>query len=84
MPEITKDSVQIARLEERISHMNLEMTSIRAELGEMDSKLDQVLKAFSEARGGWRTVMFLGGAAATAGALVSWVFTHLTIKGGSP
>ena len=84
MGEITKDSVQIARLEERIGHMNVEMANIRAELAEMDVKLDRVLTAFSEARGGWRTVMLICGAAAAAGSVITWLVAHGVFKGGPP
>jgi hypothetical protein len=74
MDEITKDSVAIARLEERMRRMEDDMT-------EMSGKLDTVLTALSEAKGGWRTLMLLGGAGAAAGGLVTWIATHITLKG---
>lgn len=40
------------------------------------AKLDQVLLALSEAKGGWRTVMLIGGAASTAGGFVTWAIGH--------
>ncbi len=75
--EITKDSLQIARLEERISTIDRDMRAQTEKLESMQKQLTQVLEALSEAKGGWRTLMWLGGAAATFGALVSWVLTHV-------
>ena len=74
MEAITKDSVQIARLEERMLRMEEDMKK-------MSHQLDTVVTALSEAKGGWRTLMLLGGAAASAGAFISWAVTHITVKG---
>lgn len=54
-----------------------EVAAIKAKQGQMDEKLDQVLEKLSEAKGGWRTLMLLGGAGATAGAVVPWLFEHM-------
>lgn len=56
-----------------------EVAAIKLKQSQMDSKLDLVLEKLSEAKGGWRTLMLLGGAGATAGALVPWLFEHLRI-----
>ena len=80
MPETTQDSVQIARLEERMATMDRDMRAQSIKLDDMRAQLEQVLAALSEAKGGWRTLMLLGGAAASAGGLISWVLTHIQIK----
>jgi hypothetical protein len=36
-----------------------------------------VLLTLSEARGGWKTLMFVGGAASSLGAAIAWVIQHL-------
>lgn len=73
----TKDSMQIARLEERMQTLARDMESQNAQLDAMSIKLEQVLAALSEARGGWRTLMWLGGAAAAGGSAVTWALNHL-------
>ena len=80
MPETTQDSVQIARLEERMATMDRDMRAQSIKLDDMRAQLEQVLAALSEAKGGWRTLMLLGGAAASAGGLISWVLTHIQIR----
>ena len=54
-----------------------EVAAIKLKQSQMDVKLDQVLEKLSEAKGGWRTLMLLGGAGATAGAVVPWLFEHM-------
>jgi multidrug resistance efflux pump len=80
MPDITPDSLQIARLEERMATMHRDMSTQQEQLAALQEQVAQVLSALSEAKGGWRTLMWLGGCATALGAGVSWAITHLQIK----
>jgi hypothetical protein len=62
-----------------------------AQLLESDREKTELLRLLSEnvtamrlqmaeAKGGWRTLVFLGGAAASLGGGISWVLTHMTGK----
>ena len=73
MDPITKDSLHIARLEEQFAAM-------RHTLEKMDEKLEVMERQLAEARGGWRTLMALGGAAASLGAFVSWIVSHVRLQ----
>jgi hypothetical protein len=68
---ITQDSVQIARLEERMKHMEGMMST-------MSVQVDSLVRSVDEARGGWRTLMLVGGAAAAIGSAVTWFYDHWT------
>ena len=57
--------------------MKAEVAAIKLKQAQMDAKLDLVLDKLSEARGGWRTLMLLGGAGATLGAALPWLIDHL-------
>jgi len=78
--EYTKDSLQIARLEERMAAMTRDLCALTSQVGELHGQLNLVLTALAEAKGGWRTMMWLGGAAASAGGLISWALSHVQIK----
>jgi hypothetical protein len=43
----------------------------------MAIRLDALNATLTEARGGWRMLMLLGGAAAALGSLIPWVISHL-------
>lgn len=61
----------------RVGHVEAEVHGLRADM-------EKVLETLQEAKGGWRTLMFVGGAAASLGSIlggiVSWVLSH-TLKG---
>ena len=57
--------------------LKAEVAAIKLKQAQMDQKLDLVLDKLSEAKGGWKTLMLLGGAGATLGAMVPWVADHL-------
>lgn len=44
----------------------------------LDRKVDVLTAQLSEAKGGWRVLMLLGGASATVGSALTWLLTHLT------
>lgn len=77
---ITRDSLQIARLEEQFAamrHTIEEMAQVQRDtqhqLGELRAQLEQ-------AKGGWRTLMLLGGAASALGAFLSWMVAHVRLQ----
>lgn len=67
------ETAQVARLDERIKTMERDMR-------EMSDKLDEVLKTLQEARGGWRTLMWLSGAASALGGAIVWLLSNFQLK----
>ena len=43
-------------------------------------QLQDILDRLSEAKGGWRTLMWLGGAAAGIGGALTWLSQHITFR----
>lgn len=76
--ELTEARINIARLQEQVTHLSQGMDDLQASNEQLTAKLDQVLLALSEARGGWRTLMLVGGAAATIGGFVTWAISHFS------
>ena len=75
--EITKDSLQIARLEVQFQALRSDMEQMTVQMQAMRSQLESVLEKLSEARGGWRVLMLLGGAGAALGSSVSYFLAHI-------
>ena len=75
-PALTEAQIDIAVLKSQMQDMSTKLVKV-------ESTLEEVKMLLTEARGGWRMMMMLGGGAATLGALVSWFFTH-TITIGPP
>lgn len=77
------DPTEFGRLQAQVQQL---LDSDRAKtdlLAEMSALLHAMQLQLAEAKGGWRTLMFLGGAAASLGGVLSWALTHLTGKGPS-
>lgn len=69
--------INIARLEVQVGNLTQGMAELQESNQQLAAKVDQVLLALSEARGGWRTLMIVGGAASSATAALAWVLQHL-------
>lgn len=69
--------IDIARLEVEVGHLSRSMADLQESNQQLTDKLDQVLLTLSEARGGWKTLMVVGGAASTLGAALSWIIQHM-------
>jgi hypothetical protein len=73
-------AVNIGVLQEQMRSV---MTSLAEQkvVNETQSKqLADILTKLSEARGGWRTLMWLGGACVSLGGALTWASQHLTFR----
>lgn len=68
--ELTEARINIARLEAEVGHLT-------AGMADLSAKMDAVLTQLSEAKGGWKTLMLVGGAASSFGAGLSWLLAHV-------
>jgi len=75
--ELIEARINIATLKMEVAHLNARMTELQASQASQEAKLDAVLAKISEARGGWRALMLIGGASATVGGGIGWLLTHL-------
>lgn len=70
------DPVEFGEIKGAVASLQSQVADVRARQTAIDQKLDLVLDKLAEARGGWRTLMWLGGASSTLGAGITWVATH--------
>lgn len=69
--------IDIATLKVQVTHLSASVDNLKESNAQLTLKLDQVLLTLSEARGGWRTMMIVGGAASTVGAGLTWLIQHI-------
>jgi prefoldin subunit 5 len=74
--ELTEARINIGILQAQVTHLTQGMNDLQESNKQLTAKLDQVLLALSEARGGWKTLMLVGGAASTVGGALTWLFQH--------
>lgn len=79
--ETHQSIADIATLKVQMAHVTQALADVKIVNTLQSEKLDAVLLRLAEAKGGWRTMLWFGGAAATFGggvmALVGWAMDHL-------
>lgn len=73
--------VQIAVLETKVEAQGREIGELKGVIQTLVGKIDNMAATLSEARGGWKFMMALGGAGATFGAFIGWLVQHLGGRG---
>ena len=59
---------------------NSTLTQAMDTVAQMQADLRIILTLLEQSKGGWRTMMWLGGAGASMGVGVSWLISHWPIK----
>lgn len=75
------DAQEFGRLQAQVQQL-LDSDKVKTQmLTEMAEALHAMQLQMAEAKGGWRTLVFLGGAAASLGGALSWALQHFAGKG---
>lgn len=70
-------AIALARLEVEVTYLKAAVARLDTLNTAQNEKLDRVLDQLAQARGGWRTLMLVGGAASSIGAGAAWLLSHL-------
>lgn len=76
--------IKIAALETKVEGMGREIGELKGNIRDLIDVVGALREQMTEARGGWKTLMLLGGASATLSGAVVWVFQHLIGKAPTP
>lgn len=71
------NAIHLAAMAVEVSYLKAAVARLDAINTAQSEKLDRVLEQLAQARGGWRTLMLIGGAAGTIGSGVTWLVSHL-------
>jgi prefoldin subunit 5 len=74
---------EVKALAQTLEAQNKTLESQNVALAAMSKELGDIKVTLSEARGGWKTLVFIGGAAASAATAVTWVLQHITFRSGA-
>jgi hypothetical protein len=70
------NDVAVAVLQNDMDHVKTGMAELKITNAAQSVKLDHLVRAVDEARGGWKTLLILGGVSSSIGGAVSWIATH--------
>ena len=75
--ELDRDNaVDLGILKTEVTYLKSGMVELKASQTQQNAKLDTIINVMAEARGSWKTLLLLGGAAGSVGACVPWVLSH--------
>lgn len=67
---------EIATHGAEIKYIQDDLDAIAAEMKEVRIALSEINNTLSEARGGWKILMMIGGAGGAVGSFITWVVAH--------
>lgn len=68
---------------QEFGELKAEVRMLVTAVRDLDGKVDTIHDKLTEAKGGWKVLMGLGGASSVLGGLVTWFATHIMGKGPS-
>ena len=71
--EMIKD---VAAHDVEIKHLQDDMERMIREMAEIKKTLNAIDRTLSEAKGGWKTLVVVGGIASSIGATAAWIANH--------
>lgn len=75
------DPRTFGRLESSVEALADKVGQLAKDMETISAEMRTLTQVMSEARGSWRTIAWMAGAAATVGGFVSWVVQHVSWKG---
>lgn len=77
---LTQARIDIATLEAQVEGMGDQIDRMEDAIVTLTTTVNGMRDQLTEAKGGWRVLMMLGGASATFGGLIGWAIEHMTGK----
>lgn len=69
-------AISLAVLKTEFAHMKATLEDVKYSNARQSEQIDKVLQTMSEAKGGWRVLMIVGGAAGTLSGGLVWLMSH--------
>jgi prefoldin subunit 5 len=76
MSDLMEQARELATHASEIRHLQADMDKMVDDMEEIKKALIEINKTLSEAKGGWRMLLAVGGAAGVVGSGITWVISH--------
>jgi hypothetical protein len=78
--ELGKTQVDIAVLQTQHQHLIDTIARLSSDMALLATQVSEMRAMMNEAKGGWRVMMMIGGAAAGVGGAVVWLLQHVRLS----
>jgi hypothetical protein len=76
MSDLMEQARELATHASEIRHLQSDMDKMVEDMEEIKKAIIEINKTLSEAKGGWKMLLAVGGAAGVVGSAVTWVVGH--------
>lgn len=76
MSDIMEQARELATHASEIRHLQSDMDKMVDDMEEIKKAIIEINKTLSEAKGGWKMLLAVGGAAGVVGSGVTWLVSH--------
>lgn len=70
------DPREFGQMQGQVQALRSDMDRMMSDIADIKRSLASIGSQLSEAKGGWKVLLLVGGAAASLGGFVSWLLTH--------
>jgi uncharacterized coiled-coil protein SlyX len=71
---------EVKALAQTLEAQNKTLEAQNATMEAMKRQMDAISATLSEARGGWKTLIWIAGASASAAGVLTWLLQHVSFK----
>lgn len=71
---------EFGQLQGSVRAMDSKLGKLEEEMKVLSTRVQNLIEIVTEARGGWRTVVWLGGLASTVGGAIGWALAHVNVS----
>jgi len=76
MSDLMEQARELATHASEIRHLQADMDKMVDDMEEIKKALIEINKTLSEAKGGWKMLLAVGGAAGVVGSGITWIVSH--------
>lgn len=76
MSDIMEQARELATHASEIRHLQSDMDKMVDDMEEIKKAIIEINKTLSEAKGGWKMLLAVGGAAGVVGSGITWLVSH--------
>ncbi len=76
MSDLMEQARELATHASEIRHLQNDMDKMVEDMEEIKKAIVEIQKTLSEAKGGWKMLMAVGGAAGIVGSGITWIISH--------
>jgi hypothetical protein len=76
MSDLMEQARELATHASEIRHLQSDMDKMVEDMEEIKKAIIEINKTLSEAKGGWKMLLAVGGAAGVVGSAITWIVGH--------